>query len=172
MTTGADNFEQGILDCLPCLSGFAHMLSRNHALAEDLVQETVTRALTYRHQFKPGTNLRGWLIIILRNRYFNEIRRSRRDYGALYTQSEEIAASGGQEDVLELRDLKRQFAKLPDQQKEALRLIGVYGYSYEEAARITGCAIGTMKSRVCRARIQLNQVDRPEIDRQPEPALS
>ncbi len=154
-----DAFQDGIIECLPHLAGFAHLLARNHALAEDLVQETVLRALTYRDQFKPGTNLRGWLLIILRNRYFNEVRKNNRKHGMpVETFTDEPSVSGGQEEQLQLRDFKRHFQGLPERQKEALLLVGVSGFSYEEAAEIANCAVGTMKSRVCRARMHLQAV--------------
>lgn len=163
-----DEFHDGILECLPHLSGFAHLLARNHALAEDLVQETVLRALTYRDQFKPGTNLRGWLLIILRNRYFNEVRRNNRKHAMpVETLTNEPTVSGGQEEQLQLRDFKRHFQELPETQKEALLLVGVNGFSYEEAAHIAGCAVGTMKSRVCRARMHLQTVMFGEIHSEP-----
>jgi len=154
-----DTFHDDIIECLPHLRAFAHLLARNHVLAQDLVQETVLRALTYRDQFKPGTNLRGWLIIILRNRYFNEVRKNSRKRGISSDAiAEEPSGSGGQDEHLELQDFKRHFQTLPERQKEALLLVGVNGYSYEEAANIAGCAVGTMKSRVSRARMHLQSL--------------
>jgi RNA polymerase sigma-70 factor (ECF subfamily) len=151
-----DPFQQGLLDALPYLRRYSYQLVRNTALAEDMVQETAVRALTYRHRFTPGTNLRGWLTIILRNRYFNETRRSGYARPAqLDEHPTETAVSGGQEESLELNDLKRHFHYLPREQKEALSLVGVSGYSYEDAASIAGCPVGTIKSRVCRARTRL-----------------
>ena len=163
-----DPFHAGIVECLPRLRAFAHLLARNHTLAEDLVQETTVRAIGARNQFQPGTNLRGWLIIILRNCYFNEQRRmSVRLTDSLETCGFEALASGGQEERLEMRDVERQLRQLPASQREALLLIGVNGYSYEEAAAMTGCAVGTVKSRVSRARLQLQTAlegsqERPE----------
>ncbi len=154
-----DPFHQGIIECLPHLRGFAHLLARNHALAEDLVQETVLRAISHRDQFEDGTNLRGWLVIILRNRYFNERRRDAvRMTGALVLSSADTLRSGGQEETLELRDFARAFDRLPATQREALLLVGVNGNSYEEAAATADCAVGTMKSRVSRARAFLQAV--------------
>lgn len=154
-----DPFHQGIIECLPHLRGFAHLLARNHALAEDLVQETVLRAISHRDQFEDGTNLRGWLVIILRNRYFNERRRDAvRMNGALLLSSADTLRSGGQEETLELRDFARAFDRLPATQREALLLVGVNGNSYEEAAAVADCAVGTMKSRVSRARAFLQTV--------------
>lgn len=154
-----DDMHRDILAALPHLRAFAHLLARDHAMAEDLVQDTIVRALTYRHQFQPGTNLRGWLTIILRNRYFNEIRRRSRK-AELHVELEWGigSTSGGQEESLEVRDFKRAFASLPAAQREALLLVGASGVSYEEAAQITNCAVGTIKSRVSRARMQLQQL--------------
>ena len=148
-----DPFHLGIIECLPRLRGFAYLLARNHAAAEDLVQETVLRAIKHRNQFAPGTNLKSWLAIILRNRYFNDRRRD-----ALQLSSQVVLNpvdtlhSGGQEECLELRDFARVFARLPENQRMALLLVGANGNSYEEAASTAACAVGTMKSRVSRAR--------------------
>jgi RNA polymerase sigma-70 factor (ECF subfamily) len=151
-----DPFYEGILECLPHLRGFSYLLARNHALAEDLVHDTVVRAIGARDQFQLGTNLRGWLIIILRNLYRNERRcSSQRLTVPLDECVSEASASGGQEERLQLRDFERQFCRLQAVQREALLLVGVNGSSYEEAAETAGCAVGTMKSRVSRARLQL-----------------
>jgi RNA polymerase sigma-70 factor (ECF subfamily) len=148
--------HEDILACIPHLRAFAHLLARDRSLAEDLVQDTVLRALTYYHQFRPGTNFRSWLIIILRNRYFNEMRRrNRRVEVSKEIAMAEISTSGGQEERIEVRDFMRAFERLPASQREALLLVGASGFSYEEAAGISGCAVGTMKSRVSRARLQL-----------------
>lgn len=151
-----DPFHQGILECLPHLRGFAHLLARNHAMAEDLVHDTVVRAISARDQFQPGTNMRGWLIVILRNHYFNDLRRSTvRLTVSLEICPSEASMSGGQEENIEMRDLERHFNRLPAHQREALLLVGINGCSYEEAAAYAGCAVGTMKSRVSRARLDL-----------------
>jgi RNA polymerase sigma-70 factor (ECF subfamily) len=151
-----DPFVEGVLECLPHLRGFAHLLARDHAHAEDLVQETVLRAISHRTQFRPGTSLRSWLIVILRNRYFSDRRRNiHRATLPLDVNVNEGSESGGQEETVQFKDFERHFKKLPDAQREALLLVGVNGYSYEEAAEITGRAIGTIKSRVSRARLLL-----------------
>jgi RNA polymerase sigma-70 factor (ECF subfamily) len=153
-----DEFRNGLLDNLPHLRAFARMIARDHTLAEDLVQDTVTQALAKQNQFQPGTNLKAWLIIILRNRFFNEMRRSSRKSEIHVEQLGDIAAiDGGQEVNIELRDFNRAFRTLPPAQREALTLVGASGFSYEEAAAIAGCPIGTMKSRVSRARLDLQQ---------------
>ncbi len=151
-----DEFKTALVENLPHLRAFAHLIARNHALAEDLVQDTIVRALANRHQFKPGTNLKGWLIIILRNRFFNEMRRSSRRVEVSVERQDDLATvDGGQEVSIEIRDFNDVFRKLPPTQREALILVGASGFSYEEAAEIAHCPIGTMKSRVSRARAEL-----------------
>jgi len=156
---GSDQFSQDIVENLPNLRAFARLLSRDHTMAEDMVQDTVVRALTCKAQFQPGTNLRGWLTVMLRNRYFNHLRRASH---RVETQADLEAVSGGrsggQEEALEFRDFKRVFGTLPPAQREALTLVGASGLSYEEAAQTIGCAVGTVKSRVSRARLQMQAV--------------
>ena len=151
-----DQFSDDLVANIPYLRAFAHLLVKDHFLAEDVVQDTIVRALSSRTQFKPGTNLRGWLTIILRNRYFN-LRRRRGFRAEVQMDVEHVGAggSGGQEEALEFRDFERAFETLPQAQQRALALIGADGMSYEEAANVTGCMVGTMKSRVSRARLQL-----------------
>lgn len=162
MNTMTDQFSEDLVANIPYLRAFAHLLVKDHFLAEDVVQDTIVRALTSRSQFKPGTNLRGWLTIILRNRYFNL--RRRRGFRSELQMDLELAGgggSGGQEERLEFRDFERAFETLPAAQQRALALVGADGMSYEEAAQMTGCMVGTMKSRVSRARLQLaNLLDR------------
>jgi RNA polymerase sigma-70 factor, ECF subfamily len=114
--------------------------------------------LANRGQFRPGTNLRGWLIIILRNRFYNELRRSSRKSEVGVEHLSDVAAiDGGQEINVEVRDFQRAFRQLPAAQREALTLVGASGFSYQEAAEIAGCPIGTLKSRVSRARLDLQR---------------
>ena len=154
-----DDMNRDILAELGHLRAFAHFLARDHALAEDLVQDTIVRALSCRHQFRPGTNLRGWLTTILRNRYFNEIRPRARP-GVLQAELAALSdsTSGGQEERLHMRDFLRAFQSLPATHREALLLVGAQGVSHEAAARIARCAVGTIKSRVSRARAQLQRL--------------
>lgn len=152
----AATFVDDIVQHLPHLRAFARMLARNPTLADDLVQETVVRALSHADQFATGTNLKAWLSTILRNSYFNEKRCQGRlaqlDMEA-FTESHTVR--GEQEGHLRMRDFRRAFHTLPASQREALVLVGASGFSYEQAARIAGCAVGTMKSRVSRARLQM-----------------
>ncbi|HMA48755.1 MAG TPA: sigma-70 family RNA polymerase sigma factor, partial [Magnetospirillaceae bacterium] len=157
---------------IPYLRAFAHLLVKDHFLAEDVVQDTLVRALASRTQFRPGTNLRGWLTIILRNRYFNL--RRRRGFHAEIPMDVELVgggSSGGQEERLEMRDFERAFGTLPAAQQKALALVGANGLSYEEAAKVTGCMEGTMKSRVSRARGQLMHLLGRDSTRSPSKAM-
>ena len=152
-------FGDDVVQNVPHLQRFARRLAGNRSFADDLVQETVLRALTHADQFHPGTNLLAWLMTILRNTYFNEKRRERR----LGSFDEKVAATlqtanGEQEWNLRMRDVECRFANLPKVQREALMLVGANGLSYDHAAQLAGCAVGTMKSRVSRARLQLQDM--------------
>jgi len=152
-----DSFTNDIIVNLPYLKAFARGLIKDRVLAEDVVQDTIVRALSCRSQFRPGTNLRGWLITILRNRYFNLLRRSHcRAEIQIDVELVSGGSSGGQEEALAWKDFVSAFEQLPSGQQRALALIGANGLSYEEAAQVTGCMVGTMKSRVSRARHQLH----------------
>lgn len=154
-----ESLHQSIIDQLPHLRAFAILLTRDRSFAEDLVQEAVVRALAHAEQFQPGTNFKAWITTILRNSYFNVVRRRSRvaPISAVAPQ-DEPATSGGQEEHLGFRDFERAFKCLPAAQREALLLVGASGFSYEAAAEIAACATGTMKSRVARARIQLAHI--------------
>lgn len=148
-----------IVPFLPHLRAFARMLAQDRTLADDLVQETVVRALSHAHQFQPGTNLKAWLTTILRNAYFTE----KRSQGRVAQLGADVArdltvANGSQEWHLRMRDFEGAFNTLPAVQREALVLVGASGFSYEQAAGMAGCAIGTMKSRVSRARLHLQSL--------------
>jgi RNA polymerase sigma-70 factor (ECF subfamily) len=170
--TAQDQFSDDLVANIPYLRAFARLLVKDHFLAEDVVQDTLVRALASRTQFKPGTNLRGWLTIILRNRYFNL--RRRRGFHAEIPMDVELVGgggSGGQEERLEMRDFERAFVTLPPAQQRALVMVGANGLSYEEAAKLTGCMVGTMKSRVSRARGQLMHLMGRDQPRSPGKAM-
>lgn len=138
---------------IPRLRRFARAMVRDAALADDLVQECLERALSRLHLWRPGTNLRAWLFTILRNLHINGIRRRQ----ILVDIDGEIpgglgAAAGAQIVHLELRDLRRALAMLPTEQREVVLLIGLEGISYGEAAEILDISIGTVKSRLSRGR--------------------
>lgn len=154
-----DWLHDDIIVCLPRLRAFALLLARDREFADDLVQEAVVRVLTHADQFEPGTNFKAWVTAILRNCYYNEIRRrGRASQLDIELLSGTTATSGGQEEQLDIREFERAYKTLPTAQREALTLIVASGLSYEDASKMAGCAVGTMKSRVARARIQLQQV--------------
>lgn len=145
-----------VLGLLPALRAFARSLTRNRTEADDLVQETLLKALSNIDKFDPGTNLRAWLFTILRNTYYTEIRKRRRENDGMATLAQQDSNMGpGQEWAVTLTSLKEALELLPADQREALVLVGAAGLSYEEAADVCGCALGTIKSRVNRARAKL-----------------
>ncbi len=154
-----------IIALLPDLRGFARFLARERAEADDLVQDTVVRALAALDQFQPGTNLRAWLFTILRNSYFEQARRRRTERVALeQAVSAETSQLANQESRSALAELQRQLWQLPPLLREALVLVGAQELSYEEAAAICGVPVGTMKARVSRARRKIAEL----VGRAPE----
>jgi RNA polymerase sigma-70 factor, ECF subfamily len=149
-------FQDLLVKHIPHLRAYAQLLSRNAAMADDLVQETVLRALCNIDKFMPGTNMKAWLSTILRNQFYNELR-FRARMAAYVAIPRPTGHAGEQESRLEMRDFERAFHELPALQREALSLVGASGFSYDEAAEIVGCAQGTVKSRVCRARSELER---------------
>lgn len=161
----ATDLHRDISACLPQLRAFALFLTRDRTLADDLVQEAVVRALSHTHQFEPNTNFKAWITTILRNAYYNEMRRRKlvSDIDPQLPRPDR-AVSGGQEVHVHLREFERAFGGLHVDHREALLLVGASGFSYEEAAEVVGCAVGTMKSRVWRARAQLQSLLDPETN--------
>ena len=153
---GPAEWREAITACIPSLRAFAWSLSRNGADADDLVQETLTKAWTYRDRFEPGTNLRAWLFTILRNSWYSAVaKRSREVADEDGHHAARLTAEGSQEWTVELSALRLALDDLPPEHREAIVMVGAAGLSYEEAAEIAGCALGTIKSRVNRARNRL-----------------
>lgn len=149
-------FKRDLTAVIPHLRAFARGLCGKSDLADDLVQETLLKAWTARDRFEPGTSIRAWTFVILRNVYLSGLRRSRFQGDYDETVAERIlSAPAEQEGPMHLSDLHRALMMLAPERREALLLIGAGGFSYEEAATIAGCAVGTIKSRVGRARAQL-----------------
>lgn len=154
--TPEPDLREALLAATPSLRAFAISLSGQLDKADDLVQDTLLRALANLHRFERGTNLNAWLFTILRNLFHSEYRKRRREIedpdgsyaGRLKIQPEQGAH-------LDFEDFRAALAQLPSDQREALLLVGASGFSYEEAAHICGCAVGTIKSRVNRARLRL-----------------
>ncbi|PXW66002.1 sigma-70 family RNA polymerase sigma factor [Methylobacterium sp. B4] len=152
----AANFRDGLLTSLPGLRAFAMSLAVNPTVADDLVQETLLKAWRYQAKFQPGTNLQAWLCTILRNQFYTDIRRRKREVeDADGTMAGQMVAPAAQEANSELQKVGQHLAKLPATMREALLLVGAQGLTYEAAAELIGCQVGTVKSRVSRARALL-----------------
>jgi RNA polymerase sigma-70 factor, ECF subfamily len=148
-----------LLAVIPNLRAFAVSLCGNLDRADDLVQETLVKAWGNIGSFVEGTNLRAWLFTILRNIYYSEYRKRRREVADPDgTFAAKLATAPAQSGHMDLLDFRAALQQLPSDQREALILIGASGMSYEEAAGICGSAIGTMKSRVNRARSRLAEM--------------
>ena len=154
--TASAQLKSDLIASIPNLRAFAVSLCGNPDRADDLVQETLVKAWSNLGSFIEGTNLPAWLFTILRNIYYSEYRKRRREVpdsdGAIAAKLATAPAQGGHMDFL---DFRAALQKLPPDQREALILIGASGLSYEEAAGVCCCAVGTMKSRVNRARNRL-----------------
>ncbi|CAM3751359.1 RNA polymerase sigma factor [Paracoccus yeei] len=148
-----------LVDHLPALRAFALSLTREGASADDLVQDTIVKAWTHIDKFQPGTNLRAWLFTILRNTFYSGRRKTRREVSDTDGIHAARQATRPEHDGrLALNDFRAAFEKLPDEQREALILVGASGFSYEEAAGMTGVAVGTVKSRANRGRRRLAEL--------------
>src|SRR3954454_15938453 len=149
-------FKTDLLELIPFLRAFARSLCGNQEAADDLAQETLVKAWQARDMFAPGTNLKAWLFTILRNQFYSDRRRAWRQAPWDQEAAERIPGSAGEQSwAAELSDTARALSCLSDEQREALILVGAGGFSYEDAARICNCAVGTVKSRVARARKSL-----------------
>lgn len=152
-TPAEPDFGAALVTHLGSLRAFARTLVTDASRADDLVQETVMKAWAARANFAQGTNLRAWLFTILRNTFYSEFRKRRREVedpdGALVAR---LAQRPGQDQAMAMRDFQTALAKLGPEQREAIILVGAAGFTYEEAAAVCGCAVGTVKSRVNRAR--------------------
>lgn len=151
-------FKADLLGAIPSLRAFAMSLAQSADRADDLVQETMVKAWDKHMSFQPGTNMKAWLFTILRNEFYSQMRKRGRevqDTDGIMTGR--LAVHPSQHGTLDLEDFRKALQHLPEDQREAIILIGASGFSYEEAAEICGCAVGTIKSRVSRARSRLQQ---------------
>jgi len=163
-----DAAERGaMLELIPALRAFAVSLTGSAEGADDLVQETLVRAMAHIDTFQPGTNMGAWLFTILRNLVFSQSRKKRRDVAYRLTCAQQSwKTHAEQHGKMELMQMRQALMKIPSEQREAIVLVGASGFSYEEAAEVIGCAVGTVKSRVSRARerlmklMQVNTSDR------------
>jgi RNA polymerase sigma-70 factor, ECF subfamily len=151
--------REQLLATIPSLRAFAISLCGNPDRADDLVQDTLMKAWSHMDRFERGTNLNAWLFTILRNGFFSEHRKRVReveDGDGSYAAT--LKTAPDQLSHLDFDDLRRALLKLPADQREAVLLVGAQGFSYEDAAGICGCAVGTIKSRVNRARSRLAEL--------------
>ena len=151
--------HQAMLAAIPHLRAFAISLTSNIERADDLVQSALMRGLENLDKFQPGTSMQAWLFTILRNHYYTELRKRRREVedpdGAM---AQQVAVMPEQGSRLDFMDMQAALARLSPEQREALLLVGAEGVSYEEAAGICGTNLGTIKSRINRARTRLAEL--------------
>lgn len=151
--------SDAMLRAVPNLRAYAISLCRNVDRADDLVQETLLRAWANLNSFESGSNMGAWLTVILRNLFRSELRKSKRqvpDSDGSY--AETLKTQPEQASRIEFEEFRAALAKLAPDQREALVLVGASGFTYDEAARVCGCAVGTIKSRLNRARRQLAEL--------------
>ena len=151
--------RQAMLDAIPHLRAFAISLSGNITYADDLVQGALMRGLENLDKFQPGTNMQAWLFTILRNQFYTDMRRRRREVeDADGTMAGKLAVMPEQGARLDFTDMQAALARFSVEQREALLLVAAEGLSYEEAAQICGTNLGTIKSRINRARARLAEL--------------
>ena len=153
------DFKKELVETLPHLRAFGRSLSGNPDTADDLVQDTLLKAWAARERFVAGSSMRAWTFVILRNTYFSQMRRNKfkGNYDELVAERI-LSTPAPQQDPLHLADLQRALMELSDDQREAIILVGAGGHSYQDAADIAGTTLGTMKSRVSRARATLHGI--------------
>ncbi|GJE11114.1 sigma-70 family RNA polymerase sigma factor [Methylobacterium longum] len=152
----AFDFRGDIIRALPALRTFALSLVGDVSRADDLVQETFVKAWANQQRFRPGTNFTAWLFTILRNQFYSDLRKTRREIEDVDgTHASQMTSLSDQEDASTLKVVWERLGDLPAAQRQALLLVGAEGHTYEEAATKLGCQVGTVKSRVSRARSSL-----------------
>lgn len=155
----SDDLRNRLIEAMPNLRAFAISLCGNADRADDLVQETLVKAWNKLETFEQGTNLKAWLFTILRNTYFSQYRKGRRELADPDGEySSRLSVQPQQQAHIDLQDVSAALNELPDDQREALILVAAEGFSYEQAAEISDCAVGTIKSRVSRARTRLAEI--------------
>ena len=154
-----DAFERELIALLPHLRNFSRMLCRSRHFAEDIAQETLIKAWHARDRFEPGTNLRAWLFTILRHEFYSHQRRAWRQAPWDEEFGDEIPAPADEQSwAMDLADCTRALGQLPASQRETLLLVGVGGFTYENAADMLGSPVGTLKSRLARGRRTLTKL--------------
>jgi len=152
-------FKRDLVALIPHLRAFARTLCGDAAAADDLAQDAILKAWDARSSFQMGTNMKAWTFMILRNQFYSEKRRSWRQSQLDQEAAERtLVAADDPEAPVALDEMRLALGMLPSEQREALILVGAGGFAYEEAADICGCAVGTVKSRVSRARRALQAI--------------
>ncbi len=159
IATLRSSFDTGVIAAMPKLRRFATSLTRAAAPADDLLQDTLERAMRARGQFREGTNLEAWLFTIMRNKFRSDLRQTgRRGPHLDITDLDHLFATpGGQEGMTDIGDFATAYAALPSQERETLYMVGVMGLNYQEASERLSVQVGTIKSRTSRARARLNR---------------
>jgi RNA polymerase sigma-70 factor (ECF subfamily) len=165
-------FKRDLVGLIPHLRAFARTLCGDAAAADDLAQDAILKAWDARSSFQMGTNMKAWTFMILRNQFYSEKRRSWRQTQLDQEAAERtLVAADDPEAPVALDEMRLAIGMLPSEQREALILVGAGGFAYEEAAEICGCAVGTVKSRVSRARRALHGIlEQGAYDRDGSPA--
>jgi RNA polymerase sigma-70 factor (ECF subfamily) len=146
-------FREELTAAIPYMRAFSRSLTGNKAAADDLTQDALVKAWRARERFRAGTNFRAWIFTIVRNQFYSDQRRSWRQAPWDEEKAKRtLSGPQGLDSMMALDELRRALIDLPDDQREAIVLVGAGGFAYEEAAQICGCAVGTIKSRVSRAR--------------------
>jgi RNA polymerase sigma-70 factor (ECF subfamily) len=157
-----DDFSKLLEQQIPGLRRYAFALQRSdRSRADDLVQDTLVRAIAKQHLWKPGTNLVGWLVTLMHNQNVNDVRRlvAREGFGhAVGDFPNTLASVSDTSSSLQLRDLERAMVRLPLDQREIILLVALEGMSYEAVAKLVGIPIGTVRSRLSRGRMMLRQL--------------
>jgi RNA polymerase sigma-70 factor (ECF subfamily) len=165
-----DDIRQLIGAQIPRLRRYARALLRDNDRADDLVQDTILRALEKDHLYERGTNLRAWLFAVMHNQYVNSVRRAMRQGQTIDVETVPLTSPAPQIGSVELRELESAIARLPEEQRETVLLIGLEGMKYEEVAQICNVPIGTVRSRLSRAREGLRRMIEGE-NAHPRPAV-
>ena len=148
-------FQETLIDFLPKMRSWAISMTRNKAAAEDLLQDVAVKALLASNSFIPGTNFSAWIHRIMTNEFISGIRARRHIIS--YYELPEVSISANQQDLIELREVRVGMSRLPSDQRNAIQWIAIEGSSYDEISEKEGMAIGTLKSRVHRARASLRE---------------
>src|SRR5688572_30710418 len=166
---GSEDFRAQIVECLPQLRAFARVLTRNRERADDLVHDTLVRALAAEDKFQKGTNIKAWLLTILRNQHISDLRRRKVEVEPVDDLVDAaLPTPPGQFSAVEFGELRKALMKMSVQHREVLILVAAAGLSYEDTAEVCKCAVGTVKSRLNRARVELRRL----LSEQPAPNKS